>query len=250
MSEALSLDGKVAVITGASRGIGLRMSHSFARAGAKIVMLARDPERLASEAKAFGPQALPIPTDVSDPDAVRAAFATAVDHFGRLDILINNAGVGPLHRVEDASDEVLRYQVGINLLGPIYCIRAAIPHLRKQGGGDIVNISSESVLRGFPMMNVYAATKAGLELLSIGLREELRADKIRVSVLRSGSAHTEIAREWDAATQAVFIETITKTGYLAWSGDGVNPEVTANMAVHLVTLPREACVNLMELRSI
>ena len=126
-------------------------------------MLARSGERLRQAAAEIGPRALPIVADVGDPDDIRAAFTEIGDTFGRLDVLINNAGSAVLTNIEEATDEQIQLSIATNLLGPIYTTRAAIPLFKRTGRGDIINVSSESTLMPFPYLGLYAATKAGME---------------------------------------------------------------------------------------
>jgi NAD(P)-dependent dehydrogenase (short-subunit alcohol dehydrogenase family) len=243
------LAGKTALVTGASRGIGLRIARALGEAGANVVLLARPSDHL-DAAAAEMPDALAAPCDVSSADSVRAAFAQAVARFGRIDILINNAALCLLQAIEEATDEDIRREVETNLIGPVLTIREAIPHMRAAGGGDIVNISSESVRLPFPYLTLYAATKAGLETLSNGLRAELRPDRIRVTVLRSGHVSGgNIGVNWKPERIQPFYDAITKSGHLAFTGEAIAPEITARAIVDLLRLPREANVDLIELRA-
>jgi meso-butanediol dehydrogenase/(S,S)-butanediol dehydrogenase/diacetyl reductase len=243
------LRGRVVVVTGASRGIGLATSQALIECNARVALLARGAEELADAASALASrsEALPVAVDVSDPESVREAFGQLARHFGAVHALVNNAAVGCIDRIEDASDDDLAAQVGINLLGPILCARAAIPHLRAAGGGDIVNLSSDSVERPFPFLGVYAATKGGVETLTLALRSELAADGIRVALLRSGPALTSFARDWhpEAAGRAL----------AAWQAGGymdparvVAPDVVGRAVVQLLTQPPEASVHTLDLR--
>ncbi len=130
-----------------------------------MVLLARGEVRLKALQDALGPTVTGVPTDVSDPDSVRAAFALIAERFGKLDILINNAGIQRPCAIESLGDQEITAQVGTNLLGPIYTCRAAIPLLRAAGGGEIINTSSEATIEVFPFQSMYSVTKAGLEAL-------------------------------------------------------------------------------------
>ena len=156
-----ALDGKIAVITGASSGSGLGIARRFVEEGATVLLLARGGERLEQTAKDLGSAAVPFVTDVGDPGSVGRTFAEVGERFGRIDILVNNAAVYRPCRVELLSDLDIQQQIATNLAGPVYTCRAAIPLLRAAGGGDIVNTSSESTLHPFPMLSMYVATKAG-----------------------------------------------------------------------------------------
>jgi meso-butanediol dehydrogenase / (S,S)-butanediol dehydrogenase / diacetyl reductase len=248
MSRRLS--GKVVAVTGASRGMGSVFARTLDGHGAEVVLLARPSEALDAMAAAL-PRAQKLACDVAAADQVKAAFAEIKTRHGRLDALINNAAICLLHRLEEATDEELSREAATNLVGPALCMREAIALLRAAGGGDIVNVTSESVRLPFPFLTFYAATKAGLETLSAGLRAELRPDRVRVTVLRSGHvAGGNIGASWTQERMARFFETIKESGHLAFSGEAISPETTANMLVELLCLPREANVDLIELRAI
>ena len=183
-----ALDGKVAVVTGASAGSGLGIATRFVEEGASVVMLARNKERLEQVAEELGETAVPIATDVGDPDSVRAAFAEITRRFGKLDVLVNHAAVYRPCPVELLSDGDIERQIATNLMGPVYTSRAAIPLLRSAGGGDIVNTSSESTLHPFPMLSMYVASKAALEAFGVVLALEVREDDIRVTTVVQGTA--------------------------------------------------------------
>lgn len=246
---ARPLAGRIAVVTGASRGLGGVFAEALAAAGARVAALARPSDALDAFA-ADHPETLTLACDVSRPAEVQRAFESVAATLGPPDILVNNAALCLLHRVEEMTDADAEREVATNLLGPLWCARAAIPHMRAAGRGDIVNISSESVRLPFPYLSLYAATKAGLETLSEGLRSELRDDGIRVTVLRSGSvAGGEIARNWPEARRARFVETIQKSGHAAFAGAAISPQVTAQALINVLSLPPEANVDLIEVRA-
>jgi meso-butanediol dehydrogenase / (S,S)-butanediol dehydrogenase / diacetyl reductase len=156
--------------------------------------------------------------------------------------------VGHLQPIEEADDALLQEEIATNLLGPIYCIRSVIPRMRNRGGGDIVNITSESVRMPYPFLTVYAAAKSAIETLSLGLRTELRSANIRVSVLRSGRlAESAFNRHWPEERRQRYREIVLQEGYYARSGDPISPDITAQAIVDLVCLPRQAHVPLIEL---
>ena len=170
------LSGKVVVVAGASAGMGLATGAGLAAEGADVVMLARRYERLMLAAEDVGPASFPIVCDVTDPDSVRSAFAGVADRFGRVDALFNVAGVARIRRIEDATDDDIAFVFGVNLLGPIYTTRAAIPLMRAAGAGDIVNVSSEIVDDYMPQMVLYGASKGGLDTFTKMMVHELKAD--------------------------------------------------------------------------
>jgi NAD(P)-dependent dehydrogenase (short-subunit alcohol dehydrogenase family) len=182
------LAGKVAAITGATSGSGRAIAKLFANEGADVVLLARGADRIKALESELPGSVVGVPTDVGDPDSVRAAFAAIESRFGRLDILINNAAIYRSYVFENLPDDDIMAQVRTNLLGPIYTCRSAIPLIRAAGGGDIVNTSSEATIEIFPYMSIYAATKAAVEGLSQSLRYELESEEIRVTTLIQGVA--------------------------------------------------------------
>jgi NAD(P)-dependent dehydrogenase (short-subunit alcohol dehydrogenase family) len=194
-SEGVDVAGRVAVVTGASKGIGVSIARSLHAAGMSLALIARSEAPLVALAGELGQNCLAVRCDVGDPDSVRAGFAAIDARFGRLDALVNNAGVIGMSLLAEADDTFVATQVAANLLGPIYCSRAAIPLLLAAGGGDIVNISSRSVELARPYLSVYAATKGGLETFSRTLAAEVRPQGIRVSAIRVGPTASDPAVE-------------------------------------------------------
>ncbi len=244
-----ALDGKVAIVTGASKGMGSHFVDALVAAGANVALLARPSAELDAVAARHINTTAPFACDVSDPVQVQAAVTDTVARFGRLDILVNNAAIYEPFLLEDARDEQVERHVGVNLLGPIWCMRAAIPHLRSTKG-QIVSITSESVRMPFPYLTVYAATKAAVETLSQGLRDELREHDIRVSVLRSGSVSGSTGgQNWEAAVSKRFFETIQRTGHASFTGAFAAPQSMAETLVAILSLPPDVSVDLIEARS-
>ena len=244
------LAGRVAVVTGASRGLGSAIAAACAGAGAEVALIARGAEALDGVAASIGAAAGSFPADVADPASVRRAFAAIGERHGRVDLLVNNAGGGAPKALERLSDAELEAQVATNLLGPLHCIRAALPLLRAAGGGDVVNISSVAVLNPYPLMWLYSAAKAALELASTGLADELRADDVRVSVLRSGSiGGTAFQEGWDADERDRAFALASAQGRARFAGGApVSPDLLAGWVVEIAALPREARAGLVELR--
>ena len=250
------LEGKVAVVTGASSGSGLGITQRFVEEGATVAMLARGGERLAQTARDLGPDAIPIVADVGDPNSVGRAFSAIADRFDRLDILVNNAAVYRPCRVELLSDLDVDQQMRTNFAGPVYTCRAAIPLLRAAGGGDIVNTSSESTLHPFPMLSMYVATKAALEAFAVVLAQEVRDDDIRVTTVIQGATNASgggsTGWEWDPEHGAAAIDLWTKTGLMSQAfGHKGGQEVGAVGDVHVfvVTRPRTQKMDTVYCRS-
>jgi 3-oxoacyl-[acyl-carrier protein] reductase len=185
----MDLEGKVAVVTGGTRGIGRAIVEALLGAGARVVFgarTARDVERAAAE---LGESCRGAVCDVRTASDCEALIATAVDAFGRVDILVNNAGVGVFRPVAEMSVEEWDRVLETNLNGLFYCSRAALPHL-KDGGGWIINIGSLAGKNAFPGGAAYNASKFGLIGFSEALMQEVRHDGIRVSYIMPGSVAT------------------------------------------------------------
>jgi 3-oxoacyl-[acyl-carrier protein] reductase len=191
------LAGQVAIVTGAGRGIGAAIARSLGKLGATVVLCGRTPAALESTAKVItegGGKAEVIACDVTSLESVEAAAERFESSFARLDILINNAGIGgfggPLHQLPpDAWDKILN----TNLRGVYYAIRALAPMMIRARSGHIINISSIAGKNALPNGAAYAASKWGLNGLSYSVAEELRVHNIRVSVICPGSTNTELS---------------------------------------------------------
>ncbi|MDO9363497.1 MAG: SDR family NAD(P)-dependent oxidoreductase [Sphingopyxis sp.] len=243
------LAGKVAVVTGASKGMGRHFVAALVGAGMRVACLARPSDELDSLAGEFGDAVLPLPCDVTSSQAVDAAIAATIKAFGRIDVVIANAAVFHPFAFEQGSDDIIRDHVDINILGVAWLIRAAIPHLRETKG-QIVAISSESVRMPYPMLALYAATKAAIETLLAGLRDELRSEDIRVTVLRSGSVKGGSGgKAWSQETVAAFYKKIVETGHAAMSGESATPESMAASLLAVIALPADIGVDLIEVRA-
>lgn len=185
---------RVVVITGGSRGLGLLMARELAGEGARLVILARDAEELdlaRRELAALGGQrVLALPCDISNRDDCRWAIEAAAERFGRLDVLVNNAGIVQVGPLENLTVEDFEEAMGVHLWGPLHLTMAALPHLRKQGGGRIVNISSIGGKVAIPHMIPYVASKHALVGLSDGLRAELAKEGIYVTTVCPGLMRT------------------------------------------------------------
>lgn len=247
-----TLQGRVAVVTGASRGLGRRVAEALAAQGASVVLLARNAHIVARVAGEIGERCLGIACDVSDPASIRAAFAEIAARFGKLDILVNNAGVSELNRIEDATEATIAMEIAVNLAGPIYCCRQAIPLMRAAGGGDILNVSSEAVHAPIPFLSIYAATKGGLEVFTQGLRGEVKHEDIRVTIVRTGHmSESGISAHWTPEARQAWLDALAATGKLAALSDDTAfpPSIVADSIVSLLHMPRSVNVDVIEIRS-
>jgi NAD(P)-dependent dehydrogenase (short-subunit alcohol dehydrogenase family) len=242
------LDGRVVVVTGASSGIGRATAHRFAQEGAATVMLARRKERLDEAAIAAGDRAVPIPTDVGDPQAVNAAFEQVAERFGVLHALVNVAGMASLRLIEEASDEDITRTMATNLLGPIYTSRAAIPLLRRVGGGDIVNVSSESTLDPFPFLTLYNTSKGGLDVFTKALGEELRGDRVRVSLFVAGTTNTNFAEAWPPE-ELERVLPVWAQHVRAGEIKQMRPEWVADALLYVITRPAGQIIDVVQVRT-
>ena len=194
MNDSAHLDGKVVIVTGGSSGIGRAVAAACLARGARVMIGARDVGRLQEAVRTLGGGSIGevdgATVDVRDHDQVQAFVAKTVDRFGGLDILVNNAGVGGFAPIADQSLEQWHSIIETNLSGVFYCCRAAIPHLRRRGGGFIVNISSLAGKNAFTAGGAYCASKAALNMFSEVLMQEVRYDDIRVSYVMPGSVTT------------------------------------------------------------
>ncbi|HZC25684.1 MAG TPA: SDR family NAD(P)-dependent oxidoreductase [Actinopolymorphaceae bacterium] len=192
------LDGKVGIVTGAAKGIGRAIAVRLATEGAAVGVADVDAEgaaRVVDEIAGQGGEAVAVRTDVSSSDAVDALVTTVADRFGRLDVLVNNAGVAIGGSVTDMPEDDWDRVFAINLKGIWYGMRAAIPKLRESGGGSIVNMSSAQALRGFAGWAGYAATKGAIIALTQQAAVEYAPDRIRVNCIAPGTIMTPMNEE-------------------------------------------------------
>jgi NADP-dependent 3-hydroxy acid dehydrogenase YdfG len=244
---ASELEGRTAAITGASSGIGEATALALARAGVAVALGARRADRIEALARRIeedGGRALALPTDVSDEDQARAFVAHAFEHLGRLDLLINNAGVMLLGPVEGAHTEDWRRMVAANIFGVLYCTHAALPLMREQGGGHIVNVSSVAGRHANAGSAVYNLTKFGVTAFSEALRQEALHADIRVTCVEPGFVATEL--------QGHNVNPIVQEGIAQMreqmGGDVLTAEDIADAIVYTVSRPRHVAVNELLIR--
>jgi NAD(P)-dependent dehydrogenase (short-subunit alcohol dehydrogenase family) len=186
----IDLRGRTAVITGASRGLGLLLARELARHGADLAILARTAEDLAAARAELGDGVLAIRCDVSVPDEIEAAIADVLSWRGRIDLLVNNAGVIQVGPLEHMSEADFDQSMAVHFWGPLYAMLAVVPIMRAQGGGRIVNISSIGGVVAVPHLAPYCASKFALTGLSDALRAELKRDRIHVTTVCPGLMRT------------------------------------------------------------
>jgi NAD(P)-dependent dehydrogenase (short-subunit alcohol dehydrogenase family) len=197
----MDLSGAVCIVTGASSGIGAATARLLAASGARVVLAARRAERLASLASEL-PDAMAVPTDVTDPADVTALVRGAVDAYGRIDVLVNDAGQGLHVPVMALQAPDLRAVLELNLVAPLLLMQEAFPHMEAAGRGAIVNVSSATTLRAVPGLGGYSATKAALNMLSTVARLEFEPAGVAVSVVYPSVTATEFHDRLRAGTVA------------------------------------------------
>ncbi|UGT61008.1 SDR family NAD(P)-dependent oxidoreductase [Nocardia asteroides] len=182
---------KIWFITGSSRGLGRRFTEAALSRGDKVAATARDTDALADLVAAHGDAILPLSLDVTDKTAVSESVARAHEHFGRLDVVVNNAGYGLFGMVEELTEGDVRAQFETNVFGTLWVVQAALPYLRARGSGHIVNVSSLLALAAYPTTGGYSAAKAAVEGLSDSLAQEVATFGIKVTVVEPGPFATE-----------------------------------------------------------
>ncbi|HEY1649598.1 MAG TPA: SDR family NAD(P)-dependent oxidoreductase [Terracidiphilus sp.] len=181
-------------ITGASRGFGRIWAEAALTRGDQVTATARKLEDVADLAERFGDSVLPLALDVTDPEQVGQVVPQAFAHFGRLDVLVNNAGFSLLAAVEEASDEQIRDLFDANYLGMVRVLRAALPLLRQQGSGHILGVSSGLGIGTLPLVGFYAATKWAVEALHESLAQEVRPFGLSVTIVEPGAYATDFGK--------------------------------------------------------
>jgi 3-oxoacyl-[acyl-carrier protein] reductase len=195
----VNLNGRVVVVTGGSRGIGRAVAEQFAAHGATLVVQFRIDQQAADDTLAALPTGghLALPADIADPEQAHSVVGQVIDEFGRIDVLVNNAGVYEEHPILDTSyedwQEIWRRTIATNLIGPANLMHAVAPHMVAAGGGRIVNVSSRGAFRGEPNHPAYGASKAGLNSLGQSMARALGPHGIYVTTVAPGFVETDMA---------------------------------------------------------
>jgi short-subunit dehydrogenase len=192
------MPSKIVLITGCSTGIGYDLARRLAQANYNVVATARDPERLLDL-----PVALQLPLDVTDPTSVASATQEVVCRFGRIDVLVNNAGYAVRGAVEDVAVEQVQQMFDVNVFGVVRMIRAVVPHMRQQQAGRVITIGSLAGKLVLPVNGTYSATKFALEALSDALRMELALFGIQVVLIEPGNIHSNFMATAQANSQEI-----------------------------------------------
>jgi 3-oxoacyl-[acyl-carrier protein] reductase len=231
-TDGMLLTGKVALVTGGSRGIGFATAHALLRDGASVVITGTDPARLRDARTSLAGNCIAVRADVRDYGQVEEAVRATTEQFGGLDILVNNAGIGIFTPMSEMSLDQWNDTIGTNLSGVFHCCRAALPHLRAKGAGWIVNISSLAATNPFPDGAAYCASKAALNAFSESLMQEVRHDGVRVAYVQPGSVRTEFSGR-------------TPTSSDDWK---LSPDDVAQVVIDLVSHPARSLPSRVEIR--
>ena len=221
------MQGKVAIVTGAARGIGKAVALKFAEEGANIALvdiLEKELNETKAEVEVFGGKAMAIPVDLTEDAQVYGMVDTVVKEFGTIDILMNNAGISREMPLNEMPMDVWDKIIEINLRSVALIIKAVLPVMIKNKSGNIASVASASALRGLPGSTAYSASKAGVLCLSQALGDELRPHGIRVNTICPGPVDTEL-----------FQKSAKRDFILQAGGDVFDPETVANGALYLVS---------------
>ena len=232
------IEGKVVVITGASSGLGEATARHLVDLGATVVLGARRTERLQTLVDALrqqGKKALAVETDVTQRAQVQHLVDSAVQNFGRIDVMINNAGLMPSSPLERLKIEDWDRMIDVNIKGVLYGIAAALPYMQKQMAGHFINVSSVAGHKIRPGGAVYAATKHAVRALSEGLRQEVKPYNIRTTVISPGAVATELP---DSVTEPDIAEAIHKVYEMA-----IPAEAFAHAVAYAMSQPEDVDIN-------
>jgi NADP-dependent 3-hydroxy acid dehydrogenase YdfG len=234
-----NIAGKIVVITGASSGLGEAVARLLSSEGASVVLGARRAERietLARELTDAGGKAVAVTTDVTDSDQVKRLVDTAVQRFGRVDVIINNAGLMPQSPLERAKIDDWNRVIDVNIKGVLYGIAAVMPYFKEQRSGHVINVSSVAGHKVRPGGAVYAATKHAVRVISEGLRQEVKAYNIRTTIISPGAVETELP---DSITEPDIAANMKKY----YEDIAIPPDSFARVVAFAMSQPEEVDVN-------
>ena len=227
-----NLAGKVAIVTGSTKGIGLAIAERMVNEGVSVVVSARTASDVETVAERLGDGAIGIPCDVADPEACQRLVDETVERLGRLDVLVNNAGLGIFKPISELTVEEWQLQVNVNLGGVFYCSKAALPHLIASGDGFIINIGSLAGRNTFASGTGYNASKFGLLGMTEAMMLDVRYDDVRVCLVMPGSVNTRFSNR-DRQTERT------------WR---LEADDCALAVMQLLEYPKEAHVSRIEMR--
>lgn len=239
MNQNMNIEGKVIVITGASSGLGEATAKLLSSRGATLILAARREDRiqfLADELKKTNSKVLAIKTDVSQFAQVQHLVDTAVNEFGQVDVIINNAGVMPLSLLEQCKVEEWDQMIDINIKGVLYGVAAVLPYMTSRKRGHIINVASTAGHRVMPTSSVYSATKYAVRALSEGLRQEVTPYNIRTTIISPGASSTGLL---DGISDSHLQHTIRESA----SAFSLPPDAFARMVLFAIEQPEEVDVN-------
>jgi NADP-dependent 3-hydroxy acid dehydrogenase YdfG len=235
-----NIEGKVVVITGASSGLGESTARHLARLGATVVLGARRKDRLDAIVKyiqADGAKALGVSTDVTSRAQVEALVQKAIDTYGRVDVLVNNAGIMPIAPLSLLRVDEWDRMIDLNIKGVLYGIAAALPHMKKQKSGHIINTASVFGIKVFaPGGTVYCATKSAVRTLTEGLRMEVHGDGIRTTIVSPGAVASELNESTTDETSSKMVNEL----YKVWS---IPAESIARAIAYAIEQPADVDIN-------
>ena len=239
-----NIEGKVVVITGASSGMGAETARHLAGQGAAVVLGARRADRLEAlteEIESSGGTATAVTTDVTDAEQVKRLVDTAAEKHGRVDVMLNNAGLMPLAPMERLKTDEWERMIDVNLKGTLNGIAAALPYMQSQKSGHIINVSSVYGQKVAPGAAVYCATKFGVRALSEGLRQEVKPYNIRTTIVSPGAVKTELLEQ--------ISEQDIAEGVKGYVGEvGIAPDSFARMVSFAMSQPEDVDVNELTFR--
>lgn len=234
-----NIKGKVVVITGASSGLGEATAQLLSKEGAILVLAARRAERiekLAHTIRENGGEALAIPTDVSNAGQVQNLVDTAVKEFGKIDVILNNAGVMPLSALEDLKIHEWERMIDVNIKGVLYGIAAALPYMKERKSGHFINVSSVAGHKIFGGSAVYSATKSAVRVISEALRQEVTPYNIRTTIISPGAVKTELLEHIsDVNIQDANKDFVGKIG--------LSPDAFARLIAFAISQPEDMDIN-------